>query len=83
MLQDLFSSVFKVLLGVFVIGLAIAIFLIGIVALWYFMLIGMVVWFVRSLYLAWKPKPVVEVIVQDEQRPSSKQARPGRVIDHE
>jgi hypothetical protein len=90
MLQNLLNSLIKFIFAIIGIGLAIAIFLIGIVALWYFMLIGLVIFLVRSLYLSFKaPKsgPVeaggVEVIIHEEQRSKPKQTRPGRVIDHE
>lgn len=90
MLQNLFNSLIKFIFAIVGIGLAIAIFLIGIVALWYFMLIGIAIWLVRSLYLSFKTRdtgPVqadgVEVILHEEERRNSRQARPGRVIDHE
>ncbi len=90
MLQNLVNSLIKFVFAIIGIGVAIAIFLIGIVALWYFILFGLVVFLVRSLYLSFKTRdsgPVqadgVEVIIHEEKRSNPKHTRPGRVIDHE
>ena len=90
MLQNLLNSLFKFFFSILAIGLAIAIFLIGIVALWYFILIGMGIWIIRSFYLSFKTRksaPVeaggVEVILHEDLKTRPKQSRPGRVIEHE
>jgi hypothetical protein len=89
MLQDLISSLFKLFTAVVILGLAVALFFIGIIALWYFLIIGLAIWIVRKLYRAFQNRhsgPVqagdVEVIVHEEPTRPSK-PRPGRVIEHE
>lgn len=87
MLQNLVNTVIRLSLAVLGLALIVALFFIGIIALWYFLLVGTALWIIRSLYLAWKrPQqgPIqtggVEIIVHEEksdQRPSS-----GRIIDH-
>lgn len=88
MLQDLVQLFVRLFIGVVALGLAIALFLIGIVALWYFLLIGLGLWLARRFYLLWKFRntgPIqaegVEIIIHEETR--TKSPRPGRVIEHE
>jgi hypothetical protein len=87
MLQNLVNTVIRLSLAVLGLALIVALFFIGIIALWYFLLVGTALWILRSLYLAWqrrKQGPIqadgVEIIVHEErpvQRPPS-----GRIIDH-
>jgi hypothetical protein len=89
MLENLLTKIIRLALTLAVIGLAIALFFIGIIVFWYLLLIGTVLWVFRRLYLAWQTRnsgPIqaegVEIIIHDE---SSTQTPPprGRVIDHE
>jgi hypothetical protein len=89
MLENLLTKIIRIALSLAVIGLAIALFFIGIIVFWYLLLIGTVIWVIRRLYLAWQTRnsgPIqaegVEIIVHEESS-SKTRARPGRIIDHE
>lgn len=88
MLENLLTVVVRFIIAVVFIGLAIALFFIGIIALWYLLLIGTVLWIARRIYRAWQTRhsgPIragdVEIIIHEETH--QKTSRSGRIIDHE
>jgi TM2 domain-containing membrane protein YozV len=82
MLENLLTILTRLILGVVAIGLAIGLFFIGIIALWYFLLIGTAVWLFRRLFLFWKGRQP-EIITAESTDYRSKSSHSGRIIDHD
>lgn len=88
MLKNILSLALSVFVAIVVLGLLVVLFSIGLVALWYLLLIAALVWAIRWLYYLIKGQKPPKVMQQYDYyyaryTDKSKKPRQGRTIDHE
>lgn len=92
MINKILSTFIRALIAVATLGLLVAMFFIGLVALWYLLIIGSVVWLCRSVYVWWQRKNGREPTVSSvriftenirNRTETYQQGKQGRIIDQE
>lgn len=88
MIKQLLALLFYTFIAIITLGLAIVLFSIGLVALWYLLLFAIIFWIIRHLYYlikGQKPPSINEQYTYYQSRYSKPEPskKPGRVIDYD
>jgi 1,4-dihydroxy-2-naphthoate octaprenyltransferase len=87
MIQRLIKNLFFILIAITFLGLFVVLFSIGLVALWYLLIIGLIIWAIRHIYYFFKGEKPPSIVEQYSYYSSSKtennKKKRGRVIDYD
>ncbi len=88
MLNKIFSFLLFIFITILTLGLVVVLFYVGLIALWYLLIIALIIWAVRRLYYFLKgeqPPKIIDQYFAYYNRSSQQPGKPkrGRVIDYD
>lgn len=79
-MRNLISLLISVFFAIVALGLLVALFAIGLVVLWYFLIIVAVIWAARTIYYFFKGTPPPSVVQRYDRKFQQKTSK-GRIIE--